>query len=1081
MSDLKLYLLGAPYLEVDGLVVEIQRRKVLALLSYLTVTHQVHRRDALATLLWPDAGQGQARAALGRHLSELRKLIGKEHVQTDRETVGLSDAIWLDIGSFRQLVAAFDGQHPTSPDSLTEAVSLYRGDFMTGFTLSACPDFDEWQFFQSEGLRQEFASALTQLVAVLRNRGDYPVALMHARRHLALDALDEATQRQVMELYALTGQQAAALRQYKLCLEILADELGVPASAETTALVERIRTGEYGREIEEQGHKGVTVGTPIYPPHNLPAQIISFIGREIELAEVAHLLDEDTARLVTIVGPGGIGKTRLALAVAEAQLVSPRFPHGVFFVSLAPLSEDEHLVPAIAEAIGHVLDTEERVGQPAKTQLLTYLREKQLLLVLDNFEHLQKGVALVDNILKTAPQVCILATSRERLHLHGEQLYPVQGLKFPDSETPVDPTTFPALKLFIQTAKRIQPDYELIAADVAGLTRICRLVEGSPLGIELAAGWVDVLSLAEIAAEIQCSLDILETEARNIPDRQRSMRAVFDKSWERLGEPEQHAVGCLSVFRGGFTRQAAHVVAAASPRLLSRLVSQSLLQYDGTSGRYQIHELLRQYAAEKLELAGKTETVRDVYAAYFGAFLEQKEADLKGKAQRRARLEIAADFENVQRAWLWAVARRDYATLERAMEGLYWFLDQDLPRHAVGQTLFQRGREALAPGENEAPHAVWGKLLARVLRYGSGEFEASTAATAKPWLEQALSIAEAHANHAEQAFCHWLMSQVRLVNLGDFATAVAELEQALAYYRQVEDQFYIAWTLKILGQAHLRWGKGQQAIGHLQQSLGIFQALGLLELPVLSVLGLALAAQGEFKQGEAYLRRAYRLSQAEGNLSDMAGALVYLSRILSQKGDAEGAQTAALEALAIADENQLEYRQLQARMDVGLRAYERGDYEQAIAYLGQVQDHLTTDGNQRRVEVRLGLTVYHRGQADLAWRYLANRLQHPAKLALYSLPLAALLFHQAGLTERATVLLALFMAHNRAMPLHLDRKVSSELTSFQATLAAALTSEVFAAAWEQGRSLDLTMTLADLADELSPPAAPSPAPTSRLI
>jgi tetratricopeptide (TPR) repeat protein len=311
--------------------------------------------------------------------------------------------------------------------------------------------------------------------------------------------------------------------------------------------------------------------------------------------------------------------------------------------------------------------------------------------------------------------------------------------------------------------------------------------------------------------------------------------------------------------------------------------------------------------------------------------------------------------------------------------------------------------------------------------------------------------------------------------------AIAELEQALAYYRQVDDQFYIAWSLKVLGQAHIRLGKTRQAIGCFQQSLRIFQALGLSELPVLNVLGLALASQGEFEQGEACLHRAYRLSQTERNHSDMAGALVYLSRILSQKGDFDGAQTAVLEALAIADEHSLEYRQVQARMDVGLRAYERGDYEQAFAYLGQVQERLTTEGNQRRVEIRLGLTMYHRGQADLAWQYLANRLHQPAKLALYSLPLAAMLFHKAGLAERATGLLALFLSHNRSVPLHLENKVALELDSFKATLAAALTPEVFAAAWEQGRSLDLTTTLTDVAEELSQPIAPSPATPSQPI
>lgn len=215
MADVKLFLLGAPYLAVDGQVVEIQRRKVLALLSYLAVTGQPHRRDTLATLLWPDSGQSQARAALGRHLSELRDLVGADHVQADRETIGLIGNLWLDVHHSQQLIAGRDPTAPAARERFSQAVSLYRGDFMTGFTLPDCPDFDEWQFFQSENLRQQFANALAHLITMHCADGDYGAALPHARRRLVLDTLDEAAHRQVMELYARSGQVSAALRQYE--------------------------------------------------------------------------------------------------------------------------------------------------------------------------------------------------------------------------------------------------------------------------------------------------------------------------------------------------------------------------------------------------------------------------------------------------------------------------------------------------------------------------------------------------------------------------------------------------------------------------------------------------------------------------------------------------------------------------------------------------------------------------------------------------------------------------------------------------------------------------------------------------
>lgn len=1077
MADVKLFLLGAPYLAVDGQVVEIQRRKVLALFSYLAVTSQPHRRDTLATLLWPDSGQSQARAALGRHLSELRDLVGSDHVQADRETIGLIGNLWLDVHHSQQLITGLDPTAPAARERFSQAVSLYRGDFMTGFTLPDCPDFDEWQFFQSENLRQQFANALAHLITMHCADGDYGAALPHARRRLVLDTLDEAAHRQVMELYARSGQVSAALRQYELCIQILAEEFGALPAAETTALYERIRRGEVGRgerpsaSVEQPSVQPAlkalpTAPTPSKARHNLPPQPTPFIGREVELAAVARLLDEAAGRLVTIVGPGGMGKTRLALAVAKAQVADARFADGVFFVSLAPLSDGAHIVPAIAEAIGYLFETEGQTGHSARAQLLNYLRERKLLLVLDNFEHLLDGVELVPDILQAAPQVRILATSRERLHLRGEQLFPIQGLGFPDWETPGDAATYTAGQLFIQSARRIQPHFELAAGDLTHLTHICRLVEGMPLGIELAAGWVDLLSLAEIAAEIQRSLDFLATETRNVPDRQRSMRAVFDSSWERLSEQEQQTFARFAVFRGGFTRQAAQTTTGASLRLLSALVSKSLLQYDQASERYQIHELLRQYAAEKLAATGQTVTVRDAHAAYFAGFLHQQEAALKGPGQRQAKAEIAADFENVREAWLWAVERRDYPTLARAMEGLYWFLHHDLQRYHAGQALFQIGRERLAPAGNEAPHPVWGKLLARVLPYGSGEFEAP--AQAKAWVEQALAIAEVHGDEVEQAFCQWMLARANMI-LGDLAAAAVELEQSLRYYRQVGDRFYVAWALKMLGSLCNRQRQPRQAVDYFQQSLHLHRELGIAEVHLLFDLGLALAnGLGEFAQAEAHLGRAYQVSQRAENPNDMAGALVYLSRILAAKGDLEQAQRSALEALAIAEANNLAYRQLQARMDLGLRAYERAEFAQALAYLSQVQARSTTYGNQMRIEVVSGLARFHLGQPEGTWPYLASRLCEPVKLAYYNLPLAALLFQEAGKLEEAVRLLALFFTvHGKGLSGLLGRRIASEIESLKEALAAALPVQRFAAAWADGQQLNLAATLAELAERLA--------------
>ena len=347
-----------------------------------------------------------------------------------------------------------------------------------------------------------------------------------------------------------------------------------------------------------------TLRTLAAQPNNLPIQPTPFIGRSAELAALDKLLADPDIRLVTIVGPGGMGKTRLALAVAE-RLINPRrdapsarlyndFPNGVFFINLAPLSETSHIVPAVADALNFPLQGGD--DRSPQQQLLDYLRQKKLLLLFDNFEHLLDGVELVANILQLAPDVQILATARERLHLRTEQVYPIEGLEFPNWETPEDAEAYTAVQLFLQSARRNQPDFTLHNQDdLTYLARICRTVAGMPLALELAASWVDMLPLAEIAAELQQGLDFLETDMRDMPERHRSIRAAIDYSWQKLDEKEREIFAKLSVFRGGFTREAAKAVADANLRQLARLVGKSLLQ--GGGGRTAVIKFTSYYVS----------------------------------------------------------------------------------------------------------------------------------------------------------------------------------------------------------------------------------------------------------------------------------------------------------------------------------------------------------------------------------------------------------------------------------------------------------------------------------------------------
>jgi len=334
------------------------------------------------------------------------------------------------------------------------------------------------------------------------------------------------------------------------------------------------------------------------PATNLPAEPTQFVGRRDELAEIRRHLVE--TRLLTLTGPGGIGKTRLALKAAEE--AADDFEDGCTFVSFAPIRSVEHIIQTIAEAVKFPIATHE----DPQHQLLRYLQKRQLLLVMDNFEHLLDGAGIVSEILQAAPTVKILATSREKLNLQSETNIIVGGMGLPGQVRSEDTEKNDAITLFVQSGSKVRPGFDPSPDELGKIENICHIVQGMPLAIELAAAWLHILNVDEIAEELEKGLDILTTEVRDAPERHRSIRAVFDHSWSLLQQTEREIFMHLSVFRGGFTREAAQQVAGASLQLLTGLVNKSFLSHDPNSDRLEIHELLRQCAQERLEKIPET-------------------------------------------------------------------------------------------------------------------------------------------------------------------------------------------------------------------------------------------------------------------------------------------------------------------------------------------------------------------------------------------------------------------------------------------------------------------------------------------
>ena len=588
MARLKLYLLGRFQATLDeSPLAGLRSGKSRALLAYLAgEAGRPHQRLALATLLWGEHPEEAARLSLRVALSSLRDVLasldlGQGHpplLEITHQSVQLNldpELCWVDAGQFDARLAACAGHAhsavarcPACIRRLTEAVALYRGDFVTDLAAVDGPAFEEWRLLCQERYHRQATHALEQIAQYDLSLNAYAEAQRYARRLLALEPWHETAHRQLMRALALDGQRSAALLQYEACRRALADELGAEPEPETTALWVCIRD----RRLEQT--RASKLAAPLTP----------FIGRETELEQIAGWLSQPACRLITLVGPSGIGKTRLALAAAAQH--EGLFSDGVCFAPMpATESPDAHDL-ALAEALQLPLAEN---GAPPKAQLLGYLRDKELLLVLDDLRPSPAAANWAVDLLQRAPRIKILATTPYRLNVRGECLLRVAGLKFPAAvPDPAGCGSMPkprcsAIELFVQCACRVQPDFSLTAGELPHVTRICQRVEGMPLAIELAATWIPTLSCADIAAEIARDPGFLSTSLQDIPERHRSLRAVFDYSWGLLSAAEQAALGRLSVFQRGFDRASAAAVAGATLPILASLTDKALLRRESCS------------------------------------------------------------------------------------------------------------------------------------------------------------------------------------------------------------------------------------------------------------------------------------------------------------------------------------------------------------------------------------------------------------------------------------------------------------------------------------------------------------------
>ena len=907
-SRLSLNLLGTFQVELEGEPVRTFRSdKVRALLAFLVLeADRPHRREALAAMFWTDSDAAAAKVNLRQTLSRLKRALkerGKDRgartpaLEATRQTLRFnSSKVSSDVLSFTHTLQEVE-RHPhsdllTCPECvarLESAAALYRGDLLHGFSLRDSEPFEEWLLVEREAFRQQALELMHELAAVFEQQGDFAKTQVYARRQLAVEPWREAAHRQLIRALARQGERSAALAQFETCRTLLAEELGVEPTAATTALVARIRSNE-----------GVAGAPSEVLTHNLPVQLTPFVGRESELTELAVRLTDPSYRLLSLLGPGGIGKTRLALETAQGQLT--RFSDGVFFVPLVGVGSAEALPTAVAQALGIALNVPQA---SLREQVLTALETKETLLVLDNFEHLMGGVEWVLELLQRAPKVVLLVTSRERLNVQGEDLYRLRGLPVPTSDDPAEASGSASVRLFLDRARRLDKGFRLDADTLPEVARICRAVEGLPLAIELAVTWIRDMSLREIAVATENNLDFLATDLRDVAPRQRSLRTVFEHSWALLTEQEQAVFARLSVFRGGFSARAAAEVAGATPLSLTRLRYKTLVR-GSRSGRYSLHELLRQFAEERLMLQQEQMSLRTGHSNYYLNALVEYDATLQGRAPKEAVLELQPDLDNLRRAWDWAVEQGYLSSLERsvsAFEQMYTLMGLD----AEGEKVFSnaaRRFENLAGDDAKRFRARTLMELCRCQRV-QGKLELSLE-TAQEAVRLAQGVGESYVE--AKAYLAWGHSSLQLEGPEAASTL---LEAGLARARAGGHAVVEAELLINIGFVHNSKGNLSAFENCLQQALVILRRVGnrSLEQAALLYLSLCQFQQGDYGASRGTIGQALELSAQTGNTFYEASIFDLFGRIEQALGRFEHALP-------------LHERSLQLSREIGYRGQE---------------------------------------------------------------------------------------------------------------------------------------------------------------
>ncbi len=989
----------------------------ISLLAYLLLHRQTAvSRQHLAFILWPDSSDSQARANLRNLFYTLRQTLpaADNYLAADSMTLQwrCESDFSLDVAEFEAALAAAKTA-VTDADKMAQletAVSLYQGDLLPG-------NYDDWIIPLREELRQAYLDALHQLMQLQEQSGDFRAAARIGQRLIQHDPLDEPTYVQLMRLHALSGDRAGVRRVYEQCGTALRRELDVEPGPATVAAYEQFLRLE-AQAVPASATTAQAAAPPIRPSA-LPMPATPFIGREAELAHLAELLADPACRLLTIVGQGGIGKTRLALETAVGH--QPVFADGVIWVSLNDLQTPDQLSAAIAEALQYRL----RGADNAETELLHVLTSKKLLLILDNFEHLLGAADFLTRLVAQTTAVKLLVTSRLALGLQEEWRFDLGELPIPDTRAVDTLADNSAVQLFVQSARRAASHLILSAADFPAIAQICQLVGGMPLGIELAASWTRLLSCAEIAQEIEKSLDFLTVNLRNVPPRHRSLRAVFDYSWDLLSPDEQRFLARLSVFQGGFTREAAAQIAAVTLPQLSLLVDRSLVQRTAV-GRYNLHNIIRQYANDHLQTdpTAVQETAQR-HSDYYLRWLADQDEAVRGPQQKEVLTAVAADLANIRAAGEWGIAHQSFDLLCQAAFPLFYFYELRGLLHS-GEALFRQAAERLAQGP-----------------------EATTRAAQ-------IAIGSMRTNQAYFA-----------LRLGQVTAVETWLREVVDTLQTLADETVLSYSLRYLSLIVASNGRLPEAIQLMRQSLDIAtRREQAWEMAITQAyIGMLYHDQGRLPEAQHFLSEALANSRRLQDVRVTSFTLLLLSRTQIELGQLDLAEEQLTEVIALAEQTNDIYSINMANWTLGIIKRTQGELADARRFLQISRDSFALVNDLvgvDRISISMGFLELELGhEAEAKACFLATLQAEREQAIKYILGavigLTSLFLLQEGEPTVALVWVLSVLGHPT-----LDWEVRQRAETMLAELSSRLTPEQFAAARQQAANQPFLAVLADV-------------------